>query len=76
VCLEFPTYNERPLRAAGAIHQRYTLPIVQRPGKGITVREDGEALESEIGETGPRTGSSPYCTLQTKRTCIGYSEDG
>lgn len=77
VCLEFPTY--KPPSTGGppwALPPKIYMAHLSRPGRELPYAEDGELLESELGEPS-KDGLHRLVHFQPKRTHqIGYSEDG
>jgi hypothetical protein len=77
VCLEFPTY--KPASTGGppwALPPKIYAAHLPRPGEELPYDEDGELLESKIGEPNSK-GLHCIAHFQPKRTHdIGYSQDG
>jgi methyl halide transferase len=77
VCLEFPTYKEPSSGGPPwALPPKIYAAHLPRPGKELPYAEDGELVESEIGEPS-KNGLRRIAHFQPKRTHeIGYSKDG
>jgi hypothetical protein len=77
VCVEFPTY--KPPSSGGppwALPPKIYLAHLTRPGEELPYGEDGELLESRLGEPS-KTGLQRLKHFQPKRTHqIGYNSEG
>jgi len=77
VCLEFPTY--KPPSTGGppwALPPHIYTAHLPRPGEELLYGEDGELVESTLGEPS-KNGLQCIAHFQPNRTHkIGYTEDG